>query len=256
MKVVKILAIGNSFSVDATEFLCNIVNDIGAVKIKLGNLYINGCSLEKHLALAKSGSPEYSFRTSTDGIWDVKQGVSFKDALVSDTWDIIVLQQSSGDSGFPERYKPYLMPLVDYVNENKTNPKARLAWHMTWAYQADTGRKEFDKFSRNQALMYEQIASSVMTEVIPTGKFSYIIPSGTAIQNMRASYIGDTMTRDGYHMSYILGRYTVGVMWARILLNSDLDILAYVPDSDKIDARALATVKAAVNAAAAENPFK
>ena len=39
-KSISILAIGNSFSVDAMEYLYGILNDIGYEDITLGNLYI------------------------------------------------------------------------------------------------------------------------------------------------------------------------------------------------------------------------
>ena len=44
---------------------------------------------------------------------------------------------------------------------------------------------------------------------------------GTAIQNARSSYVGDTLTRDGYHLSP-LGRYMTGYMWFSILTGEDL----------------------------------
>ena len=46
--VLKILTIGNSFSVDCMEFVYQIAKAAGVEKIKLGNLYISGCSLGKH----------------------------------------------------------------------------------------------------------------------------------------------------------------------------------------------------------------
>ena len=44
----KILAIGNSFSVDAMEHLYGIAKDGGVENVLLGNLYIGGCSLATH----------------------------------------------------------------------------------------------------------------------------------------------------------------------------------------------------------------
>jgi hypothetical protein len=42
---------------------------------------------------------------------------------------------------------------------------------------------------------------------------SFIIPSGTAIQNGRTSAIGDNFCRDGFHLDYQIGRYTVACTW-------------------------------------------
>ena len=40
-----------------------------------------------------------------------------------------------------------------------------------------------------------------------------IIPAGTAIQNARTSFIGDNFNRDGYHLTFGLGRYTAACTW-------------------------------------------
>lgn len=59
--VLKILTIGNSFSVDCMQFVYEIAQAAGVEKVKLGNLYISGCSLEKHLTNAKSDAKAYTF---------------------------------------------------------------------------------------------------------------------------------------------------------------------------------------------------
>lgn len=38
-----------------------------------------------------------------------------------------------------------------------------------------------------------------------------IIPTGTAIQNARTSFVGDHMNRDGYHLDLKIGRYTAAL---------------------------------------------
>ena len=47
------------------------------------------------------------------------------------------------------------------------------------------------------------------------------MPCGTAIQNARTSYVGDTLTRDGYHMSD-LGRVITSYTWLATFLNEPL----------------------------------
>ena len=58
---IKILAIGNSFSVDAMEHLAIILNDAGVKEIVLGNLYIGGCSISTHSSNMKTDAAAYSF---------------------------------------------------------------------------------------------------------------------------------------------------------------------------------------------------
>ena len=66
-KTLKVLAIGNSFSVDGMEYIYGIAKSAGYTNIVLGNLYIGGCSLSKHESNAKNNAPAYEFFTNTDG---------------------------------------------------------------------------------------------------------------------------------------------------------------------------------------------
>jgi len=48
--------------------------------------------------------------------------------------------------------------------------------------------------------MYKAIISATKTKILTNSNFTKVIPNGTAIQNMRTSFVGDTLTRDGYHL--------------------------------------------------------
>ena len=54
----EILAIGNSFSQDATRYLHRIARAAG-VTLNVTNLYIGGCSLERHYRNMLSGERAY-----------------------------------------------------------------------------------------------------------------------------------------------------------------------------------------------------
>ena len=56
--MIKILAIGNSFSQDATYYLHQIAA-ADDVDIKVVNLYIGGCSLERHWNNIQNEAEEY-----------------------------------------------------------------------------------------------------------------------------------------------------------------------------------------------------
>ena len=60
-KSIKILAIGNSFSVDATEYLWNMLDDAGIEEVIVGNLYIGGCSLDTHWSNMSNNKNAYTF---------------------------------------------------------------------------------------------------------------------------------------------------------------------------------------------------
>ena len=61
---IKILSIGNSFSVDTMEFTAAMALSMGIKKVKLGNLYIGGCSVKRHYTNAKEDLPAYKYYTN------------------------------------------------------------------------------------------------------------------------------------------------------------------------------------------------
>ena len=72
----KILTIGNSFSVDSMEYVYQIAKATGIENIELGNLYISGCDLVKHLNNARNNTPSYTYYinnsdNSLEPIWPV-----------------------------------------------------------------------------------------------------------------------------------------------------------------------------------------
>ena len=240
-KSIKILAIGNSFSVDAMEHLYGILDDLGYEEIVLGNLCIGGCALSTHVSNFQSDNPNYTYCLNTTGKWQNIKGYKPLDALQSEDWDVITMQQASRSSGVPQSYSPHLASLVMLVREHC--PSARLAWHMTWAYQSNTVNSVFGQYKNDQMTMYEAITDAVQTTVMPTGYFTRLIPTGTAIQNLRTSFVGDNLTRDGYHLSYDKGRYVAALTYAKALTNCDLTDITYTPSYMKFTKSELAVMK-------------
>lgn len=249
---IKVLAIGNSFSIDSVAYLYQIAENAD-IDVKIGNLYIGGCSLERHCNNALNNISDYEYYKNTTGSFVKTKGVSIYEALTEEEWDIIVLQQVSGKSGQADTYEPYITQLKDYINQNKTNTKAVFAWNMTWAYQSDSKHSDFPTYNSNQLTMYNAIINAVKDEIVTDNDFEYVIPVGTAIQNVRTSYIGDTLTRDGYHLSYQTGRYIAGLTWFKALTGQSIDGIRYTPDG--MSAYELETIKEAVNNAC-EKPFE
>ena len=215
----KILAIGNSFSDDAMDHVYQVAKDAGVEKITLGKLYIGGCSLATHLANAQGDKSAYDYKVNTTGTWTAKGNKSIKYAVESDDWDFITFQQVSGYSGVADSYDD-LVELISIVEP--LNPSARLAWHMTWAYKVGSGHADFSKYDKDQMTMYNAIVNAVNKKILPIDNIEFVIPSGTAIQNVRTSFIGDT-TRDGYHLSYGIGRYIAAMTFVKALTGLSID---------------------------------
>ena len=225
-KSIKVLAIGNSFSIDGMEYLWNVLNDAGYEEIVLGNLYIGGCSVGKHWQNIQSDAGAYVYLKNTYGQWLKTPDTPISFAITDHDWDVITLQQNSGSSGRASTYGN-IDNVFQYIKNQQ--PDAKIFWHMTWAYQQDTPSTAFANYDSNQLTMYNAITSAVAEKIVGNGYVDGIIPSGTAIQNVRTSYIGDIMTRDGNHLSYSHGRYTAAMTWFAALTGGDPDAITWVP---------------------------
>lgn len=221
-KTLKVLAIGNSFSNNTTDYLYDIAVAEGMTEVVIGRLYFGSCSVERHARNARLDVPEYTYYKNTTGQWEQTEGVTMLQGLQDEQWDIITMQQSSGNSGLPGTYDGVLDELIAYVNENKTNPNAKLVWHMTWAYQQDSEHKDFANYGNDQQIMYEAIVQTTQQVILPNTAFSGVIPAGTAVQNARTSYFSDYLTADGYHLNE-LGKVITGYMWYATLVGKTLD---------------------------------
>ncbi|MBR3838304.1 MAG: DUF4886 domain-containing protein [Clostridia bacterium] len=253
-KSLKILAIGNSFSVDAMQYLYQIAESAGVKEIVLGNLYIGGCSLERHLKNAKEGICDYKYYKNTNGEWTTTEYFSIDEGIKDEDWDVITMQQSSGVSGIPESYENTLTELIDFVNKEKTNGNAKLFWHMTWAYQQDSTHASFPKYNSDQIQMYNMIVKTVQENVMVLDEIDGIIPNATSIQNARTSFLGDTLTRDGYHLDKEIGRYIAGLCYFAAITGADVSDIEYVPTdniSEKMRKLATSSVMDAV-----EKPYE
>jgi len=254
-KVLKVLAIGNSFSVDTMHYLYDVAKAEGMQEVILGNLYISGCTLKTHAENVKGNLNAYKYYTNYGQGWSSIENCSLEYALKSEDWDIITMQQGSRYSGQPDSYEEHLTQLIAYVNGNKTNPKAKLAWNMTWAYQEGFSKDMFSPYNYDQMTMYNAIVNAVQEKVAVHKEISYIIPVGTVLQNVRTSYIGDNLNRDGYHLNNlarVIGAYT----WLATFRGKPLEEI----NLDKIGADVILTeadklvIMEVVNAAM-ETPF-
>ena len=248
----KILAIGNSFSVDAMEYVYQIAKQVGYEEVVLGNLYIGGCSLQTHASNLKSKSKPYTYYYNDSGKWQTVGNADISDVIGAAEWDYVSLQQVSGYSGVASSYEPYLTQLINYVKENA--PQAEIFWHMTWAYPEGSDYSSFRTYGYDQARMYDSIISAVQEKIVGREEISFVIPVGTAVQNVRTSYFGDNLSRDNLHLSYDVGRYIASMTWVKQISGADIDGVTYIP-SGAVTPRLLSTIKEAVNNAYA-HPFE
>ena len=208
-----ILAIGNSFSMDATRYIHQIERCDG-FDLNIANLYIGGCPIDKHFRNMHSDEKAYELEYNGERTLFM---VSLKEALLNRNWDYITIQQASHLSYKYDSYQPYLNELCDYIK--KLCPKAKLVIHQTWAYEnesirlRDTGYSSHEQMFENIEKSYSKAAKDVKAE--------FIIPSGKLMEKLLENGI-DKVHRDTFHLRLGLGRYAVGLLWYALFSGNDV----------------------------------
>lgn len=209
MKMIKVLSIGNSFSQDAQRYLFKIGKNEG-VEFKSVNLYIGGCSLQTHYMNMVQNKPGYSYELNGEplGIF-----VSIADALRSDKWDIVTLQQASNLSPNYETYVPYITKIAESVR--LFCPNAKIMIHQTWAYEQDSKRLNEELGYGDQHDMFRDIEKAYQKAAEVVSAVG-IIPCGKAMLQAIDNGIG-RIHRDTFHADLGVGRYMLGLIWFKAL---------------------------------------
>lgn len=209
----KILSIGNSFSQDAQRYLHRLAKCAGD-NIKTVNLYIGGCSLQRHYLNMLDDVPDYAFEFNGEG---TGLKVSIRQALISDDWDVITLQQASHFSGDYETYSPYIQALAAYVR--KYCPHTKIFIHQTWAYEDGTDRIVQIGYQSAEE-MYQAVRASYQKAAEAIGADG-ILPCGEALWNATQAGI-KKIHRDGFHASLGVGRYILALTWYKTLTGKEI----------------------------------
>ncbi len=227
-KSLKVLSIGNSFSEDSMKYLWDMLDGMG-IDATVGFLHIGRCSIDEHWALACSGEEKYEYhKKNSPEPWNVVKA-SLVNGVKDEDWDAIVFHQNAFNFGFLDTYGN-LENILDFVEEHMTNKNAKFLWQLTWAYQGDFVDWRFEKYDNDQEKMYDSHIDVCKNFILPNKRFNGIIPAGTVIQGVRTSYIGDTLTRDGLHLSYGLGRYAAALSWAAYLTGIPCKRFKWIPE--------------------------
>ena len=223
----KVLDIGNSYTQDAQTYLPRIIAASG---------------IDTDFSLYRAFRPSASFKTWVDcwndsdnenysidfcagtslggisGSGSAFDGALFRKALQSVKWDIILIHQVSTYSNDYSLWEGdgaggYLQELIRIIRV--TNPQATIGYLMTHSYRgsywANSEGSSYLRW-RNIADATKQLKSEY--------DIDFIIPYGTAVQNLRASSLNDSyeFSEDGTHMGAGLGDYVAGCCYFESLL--------------------------------------
>ena len=241
----KILMIGNSFSVQMVEHLPPVAKDLG-LKADVCSLYIGGCPLSKHWknVCAPTSTP-YSVTRSIDGQLQKEFRGNIPDVLKSEKWDVVTLQQASHESWKSASYHPFGDDLVKYVREHA--PQAKIVVHETWSYTPWDRRFKDWKIDQNEMYAklhaaYGDFAKGYGFDVIPTGTAVQLVRQELPVKYAENSLGGDvvgscsfvqedgkwTPKGDVFHMGPD-GNYLQALVWTAKLFGADVAKCTYKP---------------------------
>ena len=229
--VIRVLAIGNSFSEDVVEQHLHELGKAQGTTLIVGNLYIGGCSIQKHLSNLRSGKNAYRYRKiDENGKKHTARKVSMQHGLADEQWDYVMVQQVSGFGGIYCSFEKFLPEYMKRLRaELPNNPKFIIM--QTWAYQHDSLHQNFAIYDYDQSKMYKAVVKTY-DKVFKDKQYGFhaLVPNGTAIQNAR-THFGDTLTRDGFHLDKRVGRYLGACTLCEVLLGKSVVGNKYYPEN-------------------------
>ena len=223
----KILAITSSFGLNTTQHLGDIAMAEGCTNVVVGRLYASGCTLLQHVSNAQNNTKFYEYTKYVNGSWAAtKANTSMQEGLQDEDWDVIFIQQGAAQAPLANTYhtggNSHVSKLIQLIQDKIQKPDIPFVWNMVWAYQSDSTQPVFaTTFKGDQTAMYNSIINTTKEQIVPIKEIDAIIPSGTAIQNARTSFIGDTLTKDTYHLNN-LGRVIAGYTLYSILTGKEI----------------------------------
>ena len=268
-----ILIFGHSYGVDCTEHLPKLIDAAGIRTVRLARFYKGNCSLKERYKFFQEDW-EKGYNECEPGQIEWKERpCTFKEAISARKWDYVIFQNSLENEGRYKTSQPYLNDMVSYIRSTsmeKFGSEPEFCWNMFWPIsdilshtQTPTQSFRMSFYDHNPEKMFNAYMAATKELMEDTG-ITNIIPSGTAVMNLRASYLNTTdandFTRDGYHMSFGAGRYAAACVFFEYfiapyygisVLGNSLRLPGY--DHQVTDENAAFIQKCAVEAV--QNPF-
>ena len=278
-KELKVLAIGNSFSLSVTRNLPFIVNHQKKHKLLLTSAYIGGCSLERHSNNLRKAEKNPKFRPYSITVWDSEKAIpgytvkpvkgNVNELLKKNQYDVITIQQASGFSWKFGTYEPYASELISYIRKYQKN--AEIVIQQTWSYRCDDKRLEKWNITpadmyKNLRAAYQKLAEKYQFRVIPTGdavecfraatpkKFVQDPPGKVYKEPELPDFSGDVVGSSRWRTNvktkqrYLstdpfhlnyLGEYMQAALWYAFLFNEDASQITYRPENIPADTAGL-----------------
>ncbi len=259
-KPLKVLMIGNSFSICVLRYMPQVAADL-ELPLDICSLCIGGCTLNRHHANIKT--PEKTpYRVNWSYVSCAHDSVPFLSVLkkgkkgknwfgnipamlTADKWDVVTIQQASHESWIPETYEPHGTELIELIG--KLAPQAKIYVQQTWSYTPWNGRLEKWGFDQNQMFdkleaAYAGFAARHKLDLIYTGKAVQRYRKELPVVYTENSNADDVcgvnefvvkngkwvMKGDNFHLN-ACGEFLQALVWTARLFDADVTKSSYVP---------------------------
>lgn len=254
-RTLRLFAVGNSFSNNATRYLPDLAK-AGGHELILGRAQTGGCSLERHW-----NAVEAFLADPNDPKGKIYGGKSLHENISVGEWDVITIQQYSLLSPDYRTYQPFGTKL--HAHLKKIQPRAEIVIHQTWAYRMDAAKfgqvgekanaaSDREMWEKSRAA-YWQLASDLQVRVIPTGDAFWRVVSDpkwrfkpdTTFDAKAAVYPALPDQTNSLHVGYrwnaekklgmdanhanVAGEYLGALVWYGFLFNESPEKLNFVP---------------------------
>ena len=172
---------------------------------------------------------------------DDKYGVTMQFGIQQHDWDVVIMMAGSAEGYGDSLDLTDIGVIRNYILRNDTvkltTPK--FAWNMTWSYpesssvhgdpRTDAMNTKMATYNNNSDLMFADLADVLENQIAATYDFDYILPNGTAVQNLKsAGYTDEQIYRDRIHASDFT-RLMIACNWYCGITGKDAADIA-VPD--------------------------
>ena len=235
VKPLRILSVGNSFSMDQQTYVHQMAKTAG-LDITVINAYIGGCTFGTHLRELLSSNYQYQL----NGCEVIENGWSLDRFIELGNWDFITFQPGThGLTRLLPEEPYYLTQLLEYVKHKNNDQNTKYVLNFSWSDGDSSTRSFFNEyFGRSRDSMlgeFVKIAKSAVENGV-----KYIIPGGYAVENGYKVY-GNRMYRDGFHASE-LARYMHACLWFEFFTGLEVPE-SFTPEKPSYDGGILPTAE-------------
>ncbi len=224
----RILFIGNSFTMDAVTHIPAMLGAADIKSVKMAHMYYGGRTIpEYNTGYASTNDYIYYMCNTGMTIWAQLRGYTIKQVVASESWDIVCLQEHTGKSNawnWTTAEKDAIEGLITKIKADQGTNVPKFVYIMSQAYAnpALFLSSDLETYTQKTVLLnnftsQDQMYATIVTQgqkVLAETSVEKILATGTVLQNLRRSSLNNAvdLTRDGYHMDYGLSRYAASCL--------------------------------------------